>query len=580
MAGVFRRKIADAVSAVTGVDPGQVGRILIRTKGADFSAATAKLINCTPDTIHGHNPRDNTILPSLTTEWAADVRSGLDPDEIQVSCRNNQIMFDVNPTALAKATLVERDTWRRAIATNGVTAAGKAKRVVVEFSSPNIAKPFHAGHLRSTIIGGYLSRLYEAHGHTVHRINYLGDWGKQFGLLGVGFQRFGDRNALAADPIRHLFDVYVATNAAADNDGSIHDEARRFFANLEAGTPTETALWQQFRDLSVESYTTTYARLGVHFDEVAGESWYSAGAQEAVRDLTALGATEHETNSALLADLTASGLGKVLLQKADGSTVYITRDIAAAVDRYNRIAFDEMLYVAGKPQELHFKQLFALLAQLAYRWCDMCQHVAVGEVRGMSTRKGTVVFLQDILDQAQSKMAWKLKQRPVKTDDVADEHETAEAVGLACVVVQDLKSRRIKGYDFNWDAILNEEGDTGAFLMYTHARLCGIARISGVKAHLLCNVTLLGEPEAQRLIDTISRYEEALNRSLEELEPSVLVQYLFVLARHCSKAIAILRVKGAPSNEVAEARALLFDTARQILADGLRLLGLTPLERM
>jgi arginyl-tRNA synthetase len=572
--------------------------------GADLSVSTSKLGAAAGAAGGG----GGLPLTEFTDNLTSAVGAALDPAEIRVSARNNQLMFDVEPRALVEATLRDPDAWRRQIAVHGQGKAGH-RTALIEFSSPNIAKPFHAGHLRSTVIGGYLARLYAAHGHTVHTVNYLGDWGKQFGLLGVGFKRYGDRDALAADPIRHLFDVYVATNQAAEDDPSLDADARRFFAALEAGAETETALWQHFRDLSVASYETTYARLGVYFDEVAGESMYSTAAADIVTTMEVEGRVEEEANGALLADLAAHGLGKVMLRKADGTTLYISRDMAAATDRHTRIGFDEMLYVAGAPQTLHFKQLFEMLRMNGHDWSSTCHHVPFGAIRGMSTRKGTVVFLQDILDEARDRMATIIRANPAKLGGTDDIDTVAEAIGLAAVVVQDLKARRIKDYTFDWNRILKVEGDTGPFLMYTHARLCSIERVSMVMVDPRCDLTHLVEPEAIALVEIISRYvpnvgilrlarwrvqhsflpltgvrtlyryEETLNYSLDELEPAVLIQYLITLARQCSKAIAVLRVKDSPP-EVALPRALLFRTARTTLGDGLRLLGLTPLERM
>lgn len=443
-------------------------------------------------------------LAPLTEEWVGAVTTALDPREIQVRAQNNQLMFWIDRNALIEATLRDPESWRSLIPQHATAETG-SRKVLIEFSSPNIAKPFHAGHLRSTIIGGFLSRLYSAHGHSVHRVNYLGDWGKQFGLLGVGYQRFGDRDALAADPIRHLFEVYVATNAEVENDRTLDDKARQFFAALEAGSQEETALWQQFRSLSVDSYQNTYARLGIEFDEVAGESMYSRGASAAVDDISGEQWVETEENNALVADLTAQGLGKVLLRKADGATLYITRDIAAARDRYNRHSFDEMLYIAGSPQTLHFRQLFELMRLSGFDWGAACRHVSFGSVQGMSTRRGNVVLLQDILDDARDRMASIAQANPAKLHSDIDIVSTAEAVGLAAVVVQDLKSRRVKNYTFDWERILKPEGDTGPFLMYTHARLCSIARTSGIGVDRMCDLTLLTEPEALGLVDAISR---------------------------------------------------------------------------
>lgn len=295
--------------------------------------------------------------------------------------------------------------------------------------------------------------------------------------------------------------------------------------------------------------------------------------------LEAAGDVRLERNGAKVVDLDSSGLGCAVLTKADGASTYLSRDIAAAHHRRETQAFDRMLYVAGGTQELHFRQLFRLLELSKTGSSVGCQHVPFGQVRGMSTRRGTVVFLAEILDEAGARMLEVLKRSQTKYAEIADPAAVAEAVGLSAVVVQDLKSKRTKGYAFEWDRILTPEGDTGPYLQYTHARLASIGRLSGAPVDPRCSVASLVEPEAARLVLQLSRWPEVINHSLNTHEPSVVVQYMLELARHGSRAIGSLRVKGAQEPE-AVARMLLFHRTRQTLAQGLRLIGLTPLDRI
>jgi arginyl-tRNA synthetase len=290
----------------------------------------------------------------------------------------------------------------REVAAHGgpVLGAPLAGRVVaVEFSSPNVAKPFHVGHLRSTILGGYLARVHAAFGARVTAINYLGDWGKQFGLLGVGFAHSGNEAALAADPLRHLYDVYVDVNRAADADPAVHAAARAYAKDM-AADPVKHALWTRFRELSVAAYVRVYERLGIHFDEYSGESRYVDASTAAMAELRAAGLLVTQSNGAEVADLTAHGLGKAVMVKEDGETLYLSRDVAAARERFSRLQFDRHFYVTGSEQALHFQQLFKLLELTGSTWANRLTHVGFGLIRGMRTRLGTAIFLEDLLDEA------------------------------------------------------------------------------------------------------------------------------------------------------------------------------------
>jgi len=398
--------------------------------------------------------------------------------------------------------------------------------------------------------------------------------------LGAGFKRFGSNEALASgDAIRHLFKVYVEANAASF-DPAFDAEARKTTELLEAGDEETIALWQKFRSLSAASYDKVYARLGIEFDVLYSESMYAKKAHEVAAALRKHGALTTESNGAEIVDFTAKKMGHAVIVKEDGGSVYLTRDIAAAADRKQTLDFDRMLYVAGATQDLHFKQLFHLLDDtLGYEWASSCSHVNFGNVQGMSTRQGSVVFLEDILDEARERMLEIIVRDPEKHARLDNPERTAEAVGLSAVVVQDLKTKRVKGYKFDWNRILKAEGDTGPFLQYTHARLFSISKLGGVAIDVNCSLDGLTEPVARDLVDLLSRYDETLDRSLATLEPAVLVQYLFQVARSASKAVAKLRVKDSPSN-LAKPRMLLFERTREVLADGLTLLGLTPLDRI
>lgn len=398
------------------------------------------------------------------------------------------IQFFFKPEPLSKIIIPSILRKRGQYGTNGQLGLrnpsdpASKKKIIVEFSSPNIAKPFHAGHLRSTIIGGFLANLYEAAGWDVKRINYLGDWGRQFGLLAIAFDKYGSEEKLKKDPIGHLFDIYVEINRVSKPEEdeikekkeelkqaeehkkdttaleseiarlevkSTNEQARQYFKKLETGDKEALAIWTRFRDLSIERYQKTYARLNIHFDVYSGESQVETWRMEqAVEQLRTSGLSE-DSKGAVIVDLTKSKdkntkkLGKALVRKTDGSSLYLTRDIGEAVKRYEVYHFDKMFYVVSSQQDMHVAQLFKILELMGNKEVsEKCQHVNFGMVQGMSTRRGTVKFLDDILRDVGEKMHEVMKKNEKKYEQVQDPEQTADTLGITAVMVQDMKGKR------------------------------------------------------------------------------------------------------------------------------------------
>ncbi|KAJ2515010.1 arginyl-tRNA synthetase [Coemansia sp. RSA 1939] len=459
----------------------------------------------------------------------------------------------------------------------GWTNEGAGKRVIVEFSSPNIAKPFHAGHLRSTIIGNFIYKLHKANGWDAISMNYLGDWGKQYGLLAIGFNRFGSEEKLVADPITHLYEVYVAINAAADKDPTIHDEARAYFKKMEDGDESALALWQRFRDLSIAKYKQTYARLGIHFDVYSGESQVGEGMARAMQMLENGGLLTQDKGAKVL-DLEKYKLEKAVVQKSDGTTLYLTRDIGAAIERYEKYNFDKIIYVVSSQQDLHLKQLFKTIELLGLPYADRFQHINYGLVKGMSTRKGTVVFLDDMLMESKDNMHSVMRENDAKYKQVADPDHVADVLGMTAIAVQDMSAKRIKDYTFEWSRILNFEGDTGPYLQYAHARLCSLERNCG-PVNLEADVSLLVEESAREIVTLVSRYPDTLATAMQTLEPCTVVQYMLKLSHAVSAAWETMIVRDQPK-ELADARLLMYSSARIVIGNALSLLGMEPVQRM
>ncbi|GAA5944220.1 hypothetical protein JCM1841_003037 [Sporobolomyces salmonicolor] len=469
----------------------------------------------------------------------------------------------------------------------GTNKSGKGKSVVVEFSSPNIAKPFHAGHLRSTIIGAFLANLHEANGYDVLRMNYLGDWGKQFGILAVGFERYGSEEKLAEDAITHLYEVYVKINKDGETDESIHDRAREFFVKMEAGDEAAVALWKKFRDLSIVKYKDTYARLNIYFDVYSGESQVSQASQTAALDQLQASGIVEESQGALIVDLTKYKLEKTVVRKKDGTSVYITRDIGGAVERYERYKFDKMIYVVASQQDLHLAQFFKVLDLMGYEWSKTLQHVNFGMVQGMSTRKGTAVFLEDILNESKRVMHEQMQKNEAKYNAVDDPEYTSDALGITAVKIQDMSGKRINDYAFKWERMTSFEGDTGPYLQYAHVRLSSVERKNAPEVVLpppaerptAIDVSLLTEPKAREIVVLISTYPDVVRAALKSLEPSTICTFAFRLCHAISSAWETLIVKGQPQ-DVALARLWLYVSAKDVLASAMRLLTLSPLEKM
>ncbi|KAG0367194.1 arginyl-tRNA synthetase [Gamsiella multidivaricata] len=489
---------------------------------------------------------------------------------------------------------------------------GQGQVIAIDYSSPNIAKPFHGGHLRGTILGNFATRLLRGFGYQVVGINYLGDWGKQYGLMAVGFDRYGDRTKLHRDPIKHLYDVYVKINRDITENPELDKLANQYFKQMEDNEPKVLSLWQEFRALSIDVYKIMYKRLGIEFDVYSGESESAKYVPQAYDLLRKKNLLKEQEDGAWVVDLTEHGLGVCALRRADGTTLYLTRDVGACLERVERFKFHRHLYMIGDDQNLHMKRLFKIM-ELAFaeeaaaaeaagalpHWSRSLQHISFGKVQGMSTRKGKAVFLEDILDTAQSTMLEKMKENESKFEAVKvsfqgiagetnkDEEDgvalVADQLGISAVVIQDFQARSSKGYEFSWKRMTESTGNTGIYLQYAHARLCGIESKSGTPLNPDANTDLLIEPEAFDLANAISMYPDITLQTLQTFEPSMIVNYLFNLSHAISSANQVLQVKSAVEagqHDLAEARMLLLWAARVTLGNGMRILGLEPLERM
>ena len=582
---LFRSYITTELSKISGVSKDLIFPALEWTATADRGDLSIPIPRLR---IKGKNPND------LASEWAEKFPKGSYIKDVVPF--GPFIQFFFSPSLLYK--LVIPDALSKG-SQFGESSIGKDKTVVVEFSSPNIAKPFHAGHLRSTIIGGYLSKLHEKLGFTVKKLNYLGDWGKQFGVLAVGFKRYGSEDKLKTDPINHLFEVYVkinkditdekeATGGEKVGTSQTDDEARSYFKRMEQGDEEALGIWRRFRDLSIERYKEIYKRLNIEYDSYSGESQVLKETMDMAGKIFEEKGLVKEDQGAKLIDLQpfSKKLGKCIVQKKDGTTLYITRDVGAAIQRQEEYKFDKMIYVVASQQDLHLAQFFKILELMGYDWASKLHHVTFGMVQGMSTRKGTVVFLDNILEETKQKMHEVMKQNEVKYAQIENPEEVADLVGISAVMIQDMKSKRINNYTFDWNRMFSFEGDTGPYLQYSHARLCSMQRTATAtlgedldKQLSTADFSLLTEPIAEELIRVLAQYPDVLLFALRTLEPATVVTYLFKLTHTVSSCYDILWVAGQEP-ELAKARLALYSSARQVLNNAMRILGLTPVNRM
>ena len=423
----------------------------------------------------------------------------------------------------------------------GKSDVGAGRPVVVEYSSPNIAKPFHIGHIRSTVIGASIARIYDYLGFKVIRINHLGDYGTQFGKMIVAYRHWGNKQDVIDEPIKTLLGYYTKFHEEAEKDPSLEDEARATFTKLEQGAPEETEIWQWFRDESLKEFSRVYDMLGITYDSYAGESFYSDKMPRFIKELEEKGLLE-EDEGARLVRLDDYGLTPALIQKSDGSTLYITRDIAAAVYRKETYDFYKNIYVVASQQNLHFQQWIQVLELMGYEWARDCVHVPFGLVSladgTMSTREGRVVFLEDVLNGAVDKTREIIKEKNPDADPEMVE-EVAKAVGIGAVVFNELSNYRIKDYVFSWDHVLNFEGETGPYVQYTYARSCSILRNAGddivAKAKAGFDPKYLTGESAHALTSLLYRFPDVILEAGEKYEPSIVTRHLVDIAQAFNK---------------------------------------------
>ena len=465
-------------------------------------------------------------------------------------------------------------------------AAENGQVVCIDFSSPNIAKPFHIGHMRSTVLGNALCRIHRHLGAKVHGINHLGDWGMPFAKMMTAYMRFGDEQALHESPMRYMFELYKRYGKEAEADPALDAEAAAHFKALESGEDNEQRrMWQLLREESLQAFQGPYGRLGVSFDHITGESFFEDKMEAAMARVEAAGVLE-ESEGAEVVTLKEQGI-KVpcLLRKSDGTTLYHTRDLAAAFYREQQYRPTRILYVVGAEQKLHFAQLKAVLTKMDEPVADAVEHVPFGLVLSkgpegkwekFASRSGNAVFLDEILDEAVNKVRQVIAE---KNPELEDPQQVAEQVGVSAIVFNDLKNGRIKDVKFDWDAMLNFEGETGPYVQYACARLSSILRKAGGDVPDVASVDFTHLADAENVLLTMMGFGAAVQRAADQSEPSVVTNYTIALAGEIHSYLVDHHVLGADP-AVRDARLVLVDAARKLLTTGLHLIGIPAPARM
>lgn len=502
----------------------------------------------------------------ISEDLTEKLRKNLPKEITNVNFKGGYINFFINKKILAKKVLkeVEKKDF-------GKNSQGKNEKIVIDMSSPNIAKPFGIGHLRSTIIGNSISQICKSNGYKVTKINYLGDWGTQFGKMILGFKKWGEEKKLEKDPTKHLLEIYIKANKK-----EFEDEARKEFKKLEEGNKENLRLWKKFKDLSIKEFNSIYALLGISFEVTDSESNYNAKMSNVIKNLKK-GKLLKKDNGAQIIDLKEENLGIALIQKSDGTSLYTTRDLALAIERKKKYNFDRALYEVGAEQKLHFAQLFKILEKMKYGWAKNCTHIAHGLYLGkdgkkLATRTGKTIFMKDILNEVITKARENLEEK----EDLSKkelEHRSKK-IALAAIFYGDLKNSRESNMIFDPDKFISFEGDTGPYLLYSYARANSISR--KVKSNKPLKIIDLKNQEIQ-LLKKIDLFPEIVSKAYKNLAPNLIASYSLELAQIFNEFYHSCPVRGSVEEGF---RLKLVEGFRITLKKSLDLLGIDVLEEM
>ena len=566
----FKNEIAEEIAKATSIDENEIKSYIEvpkDTNNGDYVFPCFKLAK---------------TLKKAPPAIAEDIKQKLEVDEkaiTKVEIAGGYLNFYINQNLLAEQVLSEiekQEEYCKILNPNG-------KKIVIDYSSPNIAKPFHIGHLKTTVIGGALYNIYKYLGYTVTGVNHLGDYGTQFGKLIEGFKLWGDEYDLNENPIDKLAEIYKRINTLCEEDEKVLEQCRENFKLLEQGDEYCTNLWQKFKDLSIKEFQKIYDLLGSKFDSWNGEAFYADKTDEVIEILKKSGKLQ-ESEGAMIVDLTDKGIKTpCIICKSNGSTIYATRDLAAILYRARTYDYDKCLYVTSYEQNLHFEQIFevAKLLGLDEKYTKGLEHVPYGFVRlstgKMSTRLGNFVKVEDLLNDAISEAGKIIEE---KNPDLENKEEIAKKVGIGAVIFNDLATSRIKDEIFDIDSMLNFQGETGPYIQYTFVRTKSVLEKAGnIPKYNDIDITLLQDEQSQNIIKLIYSFEDILNQVIEKSEPSILARYLIDLSKAFSSFYNENKIICDDKN-LQNARVYLTYSVGKVLKCGAKLLGIEMPEKM
>lgn len=462
----------------------------------------------------------------------------------------------------------------------GSSNIGYGKNVVIDYSSPNIAKPFHVGHLRSTVIGNSLYNIFKILGYNSIGVNHLGDWGTQFGKMIVAYKKWGDKDLIEKNGVKELTKIYVKFHEEADQDDNLNEEARSWFVKMQNGEKEALTLWKWFYDISMDELNRIYNKLDIKFDYFTGESFYNDKMSTVVDELKEKKLLI-KSQGAMVVDLEKYNMAPCLILRSDGGTLYPTRDIAAAFYRKKEFNFDKALYLTALDQNLHFSQWFKVIDLMGYEWAKDLVYIPFGLVNldsgKLSTRSGHVILMEEILDEAVAKTKEIIEE---KNPNIEDKENIAEQVGIGAVIFSDLYNSRIKDVTFSWDRMLNFDGETAPYIQYTHARACSIlkkANISCINAEI--NFSLITDDISIEICKLLSQYPEKIIEASNKYEPYIIARHIVDISQAFNKFYhdnSILKSE----QDLKEARLLIVYAVKTIIQSGLKLLGIKAPEQM
>lgn len=461
----------------------------------------------------------------------------------------------------------------------GNSMDGAGKNVIVEYCSANIAKPFHVGHLFTTILGNSLYKIFSSQGYNAIGINHLGDWGTQFGKLIYAYNHWGDEKSLEEEPIKEMLRVYVKFHEEAEKNPALDHEGRRYFKLLEDGNPEEVALWTKFKDLSLKEFDRLFDLLNIKFDSFAGENFYADKMEAVIEEIDAKGLLA-ESNGAKVVMLDEENMPPCIIKKADGATIYATHDLAAVFYRKKTYDFYKNIYVVAKDQALHFKQVFTTVKKMGYDWADDCIHASFGLVRfpdkKLSTRRGDIVFIEDLLHKAIAKTEEIINE---KNPNLEKKEEVAKKVGIGSVIFTYLKNSRERDVVFDWNEMLSFEGETGPYVQYTYARGKSILRKLGEGTGKV-DYSKLSSIEEFELVRELANFNLAIKQALDKLQPSVVTRYIIDVAKAFNKFYNSINISNSKDEITKQTRLALVKAALHVIGNGLNLIGLETVDEM